>query len=755
MAPMALALDLSVFVQHRGDGTAHMELAIEGIVDAVSLRAIEGALGKLPGITRARVNFTDRRLVVEWTDHTFDPAKIVDDLGALGYRAHPLAVHSGEDVEAAQARWLLRCLAVAAFAAMNIMLLSIAVWAGNISDITPETRDFFHWLSALIVLPAAAFAGQPFFRSAIRAIRAGTLNMDVPISLGILLALSMSVVETAHHAEHAYFDSAIMLIVFLLGGRYLDQAMKRKTHAFAANLSALRASTALRIGSNGEMTAVPVAALVAGDLVLVGAGERIPVDGIVVSGCSEIDQSLVTGETAGCKASAGSEVYAGTLNFNGTLRIRARAGAGGSLIDEIERLMEAATTQRTRYVRLADRAARFYAPVVHATAILTAIGWLLAGASAHDAIVIAITVLIITCPCALALAVPAVQVVASGALFRSRVLLNAGDAIERIADIDTIVFDKTGTLTLPESQIDNTDEVEPQTVELAARLALSSHHPLARALATLAVDRTPVDECHETPGEGVRATIDGIEARLGSAGFCNLEGEADRHRDENPETSVIAFRHGATFALFGVRQRLRTDAKAVIAALQSRGLAILVLSGDRAPAVKACADALGLTGWRAQFKPADKVAFLAELKAQGHKILMVGDGMNDAPALASAYASLSPIMASGITQAAADALFLGDRLDPVTAAVDIARQAKSLMRQNLWFAVLYNSIAVPLAMSGLVTPLIAAAAMSGSSVIVTLNALRARRAGIVLKPSSREPILAATTGPHHLNEALP
>jgi Cu2+-exporting ATPase len=300
-----------------------------------------------------------------------------------------------------------------------------------------------------------------------------------------------------------------------------------------------------------------------------------------------------------------------------------------------------------------------------------------------------------------------------------------------------------------------TDEVEPQTVELAARLALSSHHPLARALATLAVDRTPVDECHETPGEGVRATIDGIEARLGSAGFCNLEGEADRHRDENPETSVIAFRHGATFALFGVRQRLRPDAKAVIAALQSRGLAILVLSGDRAPAVKACADALGLTDWRAQFRPADKVAFLAELKAQGHKILMVGDGMNDAPALASAYASLSPIIASGITQAAADALFLGDRLDPVTAAVDIARQAKSLMRQNLWFAVLYNSIAVPLAMSGLVTPLIAAAAMSGSSVIVTVNALRARRAGIVLKPSSREPILASTTGPHHLNEALP
>jgi P-type Cu2+ transporter len=752
---MALALDLSAFVHHHDDGAEHMELAVEGIVDATSLRAIEAALYKLPGITQARVNFTDRRLFVEWTDHTFDPARIVDELAALGYPAHPFASRAGEDAEAAQARWLLCCLAVAAFAAMNIMLLSIAVWAGNISDITPETRDFFHWLSALIVLPAAGFAGQPFFRSAIRAIRAGALNMDVPISLGILLALSMSVVETAHHAEHAYFDSAIMLIVFLLAGRYLDHAMRRKTRSFAANLSALRAPMASRIGPNGEMTAVPVAALAAGDLVLVGAGERIPVDGIVVSGCSEIDQSLVTGETACRIASTGSEVYAGTLNYGGALRIRAVAVAGGTLLDEIARLMESASMQKTRYLRLADRAARLYAPVVHATAILTAIGWLLAGASAHDSIVIAITVLIITCPCALALAVPAVQVVAAGALFRSRVLLNAGDAIERMADIDTVVFDKTGTLTLPESQIDNADQTAPQTVELAARLALSSHHPLARALATLAIDRTPFEECHEAPGEGVRAMIDGVEARLGDPSFCNLEHEADRARDLNGEASVIAFRHGTASAVFRVRQRLRPDALPVVEALRSRGLSIMILSGDRSLAVKACADALGRSEWRAQFKPADKVAYLAELKAQGRKVLMVGDGMNDAPALASAYVSLSPITASGITQAAADALFLGDRLAPVMAAIDIARRGKSLMRQNLWFAVLYNSIAVPLAMSGLATPLIAAAAMSGSSVVVTLNALRARRAGYAQKPANLEPMLASTSRPRHLNEALP
>ncbi|QBR70834.1 copper-translocating P-type ATPase [Beijerinckiaceae bacterium] len=751
---MTLALDLSSLIQHREDGSAHIDLAVEGIVDAASLRAIESALAKLPGITRARVNFTDRRLFVEWTDPAFDPARIVDDLAALGYRAHPFASQAGEDAESAQARWLLRCLAVAVFAAMNIMLLSVAVWAGNVSDITPETRDFFHWLSGLIVLPAAAFAGQPFFRSAIRAIRARALNMDVPISLGILLALSMSVVETAHHAEHAYFDSAIMLLVFLLAGRYLDHAMRRKTRAFAANLSALRAPTALRIGPSGAMTTVPAAALAAGELVLVGPGERVPVDGTVVSGHSEIDQSLVTGETAFSIASVGTEVYAGTLNFSGALQIRVRAVAGGTLLDEIERLTESAVSQKTRYVQLADRAARLYAPVVHATAILTALGWLLAGASAHDAIVTAITVLIITCPCALALAVPAVQVVAAGALFRSGVLLNAGDAIERMAEIDTIVFDKTGTLTLPEAGIANADEVVPQTVELAARLALSSRHPLARALATLARNRVPVEDCHEEPGQGVRAIIDGVEARLGDAGFCDLEDEADRSRDLYPEASVIAFRQGANCAVFRIRQRLRPDAVEVIAALRSRNLPIIVVSGDRAPAVQACAHDLGLSDWHAQFKPADKVAFLARLKAQGRKVLMVGDGMNDAPALAAAHASLSPIFASGITQAAADALFLGDRLAPVVAAIDIARQAKTLMRQNLWFAVLYNSVAVPLAMSGLATPLIAAAAMSGSSVIVTLNALRARHGSSPLGPSGLEPLPTSTSRPGHLNEAL-
>jgi Cu2+-exporting ATPase len=752
---MTEALDLSSFAIRRDDGAAAMDFAVEGIVDAGSIRAIEAALCALPGLAKARVNFTHRRLRVEWTGADFDPARIVADLGALGYRTHPFAPRASvEDSEAAQARWLLRCLAVAAFAAMNIMLLSVSVWAGNVSDITPETRDFFHWLSGLIVLPAAAFAGQPFFRSAIRAITARSLNMDVPISLGVLLALTMSVVETARHAEHAYFDSAIMLLVFLLAGRYLDQAMRRKTRSYAANLSALRAPVASRIETGGELSTVPAAALRADDAVLVRPGERVPVDGLVIDGRSEIDQSLVTGETAPFAVSAGSEVYAGSLNFSGALRIRVRAAGAGTLLDEIENLMDSALAQKSRYLRLADRAARLYAPIVHSMAALTAIFWLWRGASAHDAIITAIAVLIITCPCALALAVPAVQVVATGALFRSKVLLGAGDAIERIAGGDMVVFDKTGTLTLPGLGVDAVDDAPPRLIESAARLALSSHHPLARALAARGDDKIPFDGAEEVAGVGVRAAIDGVEARLGAPAFCGLEAEAARARQAHPESSLIAFRHGAETAIFRVRQKLRPDARAVIGSLRARGLPVAILSGDAAPAVKACAEALGVTEWRASMQPHEKIAWLAERKAEGRKVIMVGDGMNDAPALAAAHASLSPITASGLAQAAADALFLGERLAPVAAAIDISRRAHALMRENLLFAVLYNLVAVPLAMAGVVTPLIAAAAMSGSSVAVTLNALRASGAAPEPAPSRLSPSAPPPPRPR-FNEATP
>jgi Cu2+-exporting ATPase len=375
-------------------------------------------------------------------------------------------------------------------------------------------------------------------------------------------------------------------------------------------------------------------------------------------------------------------------------------------------------------VRLADRAARLYAPLVHTTAAFTAIGWLVAGAGIHDSIVIAIAVLIITCPCAIALAIPAVQVVAAGALFRAGVILNGGDAIERLAEADTIIFDKTGTLTLPEPRVDQDADIDPDMLERAARLALSSRHPLATALARLARERRPYAGAVEEPGHGVRAVIDGKEARLGNAKFCDVAEAALPARDT--DASFITFAHDGGVATIAIRQTLRPDAVAVTQALRRRGFDLIVLSGDRPAAVAPVAQELGIEQWRAGLTPAEKISAIEYLKSQGRRVLMVGDGLNDAPALAAAHVSLSPITAAHLTQAQADALFLGDHLRPVLSAVVISRRARALMKQNLALAAIYNLFAVPLAIAGLVTPLIAAVAMSGSSLLVTLNALRAR-----------------------------
>jgi len=719
--------DFSHYVKDIGSGLQHIDLAVEGVNCAGCMSKIERGLSAIPDVTLARVNLTDRRVALEWKQGALDPSRFIDRLAELGYKAYPFETASAEAAENEQSRFLLRCLGVAAFATMNVMMLSVPVWSGNVSDMLPEQRDFFHWMSALIALPAAAYAGQPFFRSAYRALRTRNVNMDVPISIGVLLALGMSLVETVNHAEHAYFDAAIMLLTFLLVGRYLDQSMRRRTRAVAGNLAALKAETATKFVGGGEIAEVPVAAIDPGDIVLLRPGERCAVDGIVVDGRSEIDQSLITGETTYAAAKAGAAVYAGSLNISGTLRVRVSAASESTLLSEITRLLDNALQARSRYVRLADRASRLYAPVVHATALLTVLGWALAGASWHDAIVTGVAVLIITCPCALGLAIPTVQTVASGAMFKAGVLLNSGDAIERVADVDHVIFDKTGTLTLPDLEVVNTGEVPEFALGLAGQLALSSRHPVAAAVARASNAKMPIVGAVEEPGQGVRATIGGVEARLGRPSFCGAEGIAAECGRLDPEASFVAFRLGEERYVFSVRQALRSDANMIIAGLKQRHIMVEILSGDREGPVRAAAHALGIETWRAGVTPADKIARIEELKHSSYKVMMVGDGLNDAPSLAAAHVSMSPISSAHLSQATADLVFLGKPLAPIIAAVDFARKARHLMRQNLWLAVGYNMFAVPIAISGVVTPLIAAAAMSGSSILVMLNALRARR----------------------------
>jgi Cu2+-exporting ATPase len=422
------------------------------------------------------------------------------------------------------------------------------------------------------------------------------------------------------------------------------------------------------------------------------------------------------------------------MNLSGALTIRVEAAGTGTLLDEIDRLMAQAVESRSRYVHLSDRAARLYAPVVHATALATFLGWLAFGLAWQPALTIAITVLIITCPCALGLAIPAVQVVAASALFRRKVMLKQGDALERLAEIDTVVFDKTGTLTLPEPALANQDGIHPRVLAAAASLASASRHPLARPIAAALGDPAPPDGVTEHHGLGLSALVDGVEMRLGSVAFCGAQADAEPVARAWPTASLIAWSHGDHRAVFAIDQRLRPDAREIVSELRALGLDIIILSGDREAAVAPLARELGVTDARAGRRPDEKLAELDALAAAGSKLLMVGDGLNDAPSLARAHVSMSPISATHLAQAAADIVFLGDALAPVAASIRIARQARALMMQNLWFAVLYNAVAVPIAIAGLATPLVAAAAMSGSSIIVTLNALRAARPSGAARP---------------------
>lgn len=718
------AQDLSVFVRHGAGGIAGMELAVENMRCAGCMHAIESGLAREADILSARVNLALKRVTVEWKEGALRPEAVIERLSGLGFKAYPFLPAAQGDDDTREERRLLRYLGVAGFAAMNIMLLSISVWSGNSSDINPVTRDFFHWLSALIALPTAAYAGRPFFESALRALRAGAVNMDVPITLGIVLALGMSVVVTWNHGEHAYFDGAVMLIFFLLIGRYLDQLMRRRTRDLAGNLAALKAVTATRLMPGGAAVTMPIAAIAPGDRVLIQPGERIGVDGIVESGRSEVDQSLVTGETLPHAVAAGAQVYAGTVNLSGALTVKVAAAASGTLLDEIDALMSRAVESRSRYVKLSDRAARLYAPLVHATALATLIGWIALGLPWPEALIIAITVLIITCPCALGLAIPAVQVVAASALFKRKVMLKQGDALERLAEADVAVFDKTGTLTLPDPDLVNAAEIDPEILQAAGQLAAASRHPLARAIAR-AAGSPPLSEVGESHGAGLSAVVEGIEHRLGSVVYCNAAAEAAAVAARHPAASLIAWRRGSDCAVFAVDQRIRPEARESIAALRKLGLEIRILSGDRAEAVAPIAAALGITAAEAGLRPDEKLQALDRLAAGGRKVLMIGDGLNDAPALAKAHVSISPISATDLAQASADIVFIGESLMPVAESLRIARRARDLMLENLWFAVLYNAVAVPIAIAGFATPLVAAAAMSGSSLVVTLNALRA------------------------------
>jgi len=686
---------------------------------AACIAKVESGLAALPGVILARVNFTQKRVRVEHLADVSDGDLRVA-IERLGFTAQPFIADQSNPSTDAESRRLARALAVAGFAAMNVMLLSISVWSGA----GGVTRDLFHWLSAMIALPAVAYAGRPFFSSAWAALRHGGTNMDVPISIGVLLTCALSLFETATGGAHAYFDGAVMLLFFLLAGRLLDSVMRARAADSVAALMRATPRDATVIAVDGTTQRRDVDELAPAMRILVAAGERIAADGVVESGQSCVDRALVTGESLPEPAGPGTLVLAGTINLDAPLTIRVQAAGVTTVIAEIGRLMEAATQSRSRYVRIADRAARLYAPAVHTLALLSLVGWMLAGAGWHQSILIAVAVLIITCPCALGLAVPVSQVVAAGSLMRAGIIVKDGSALERLAKADRVMLDKTGTLTLGRPQVVGEPALSADAAAVAVALAQASRHPLAQALAKWlvagGVTSANVTDINERPGTGMSGRFEGSDVQLGRPAEMGDAAAADRMAVDytGPDRKIITIQFD---------DALRPDAAAALARLAAQGLAPSILSGDRAPVVAHVARLLGIPA-QAALRPQDKIALVEDAQRAGHHVLMVGDGLNDGPALKAAYVSMAPSSASNVGQAAADLVFMGDALTPVPVAVAAARRTMRVVRQNFLMAIGYNVIAVPLAILGQVTPLVAALAMSGSSLIVVANALRLRTA---------------------------
>lgn len=694
---------------------ARLLLSVPGAHCAACIANIERDLAKMEGVNSARLNLTLKRLSVDAAPD-IEVSDIIARLERLGYEAHEMDASSlSMTATERQGRDLLMRVGVSGFAMMNIMLLSVAVWAGA----EGPTRDLFHLVSALIAIPTVAFAGQPFFRNAWKAARAGRMDMDGPISFAIILTLFISLYESLLSGEHAYFEAVVMLIFFLLVGRYLDFRARAAARSAAQELAALEVPRATRL-ADGQEQAVNVTDLAVGDVVLVRPGGRVPVDGVVVLGQSEIDRSLLTGETLPIFAAQDHVVSAGEVNLTGPLQVKVTAAGKDSSLHRMADLVANAESARMRYTSIAERAAAAYAPTIPILALAAFIIWYwISGGDLRLAMNIAVASLIITCPCALGLAVPAVVTSASGKLFRKGLLIKDGAALERLAEVDTVILDKTGTLTMGTPVPTNLDRHPQDALQVALALAEASSHPLAAALARALQQRgiapARLEELQEQSGYGVQGVWQGQKVRLGRADWVGA----------TPRSVTAAYLAiGTGSRAFTFADQLRPGAETVVQALQAQGKAVRLISGDVPDAVRDLAQRLGIADWQAEALPQDKASAIAALQAQGHKVLMVGDGLNDTVALSQADVSISPASALDAARAASDMVLLGRDLSPVADALRLSKTALKRIRENLWQSAIYNAIFVPIALFGFATPLWAAFVMSLSSISVTLNALR-------------------------------
>jgi len=693
---------------------------------------IEKALVALEGIETVRVNLTNKRVSINWSAD-INPEIMFEELARLGF--HPVLPSTQSETADKKYTDYLKALAVSGFAAGNVMLLSVAVWSGA----DASTRQLFHWISALITIPAVLYAGRFFYRSAWFALRSGNSNMDVPITVGILLACCMSLYDTVVHAQHVYFEAVSMLVFFLLIGRTVDYMMREKAMNSINGLQRLEPVGAHLVDSDGALEYVPTRSLLPGDRIVVSAGTRIPVDGVVVSGISDVNSEIVDGESLPRTVSPNHPVLAGSLNLSTDITVKVKASAADSFLASIKQLVSYGEGARGPYRALADKASSLYSPVVHSAAFIAFLLWYFLSGDVHRSANVAISVLIITCPCALALAVPMVQAVAAQRLLSIGIIMKNGAALEKIRKIDTVVFDKTGTLTDGLPVVSSTSLFNSRTLALAQLLAKKSNHPYANAIqcisdsnkSVMAIDTVVSgSKIVEVPGCGLRATIGKKVVRLGNRPWaCSkvMTNSSEGREHDDKISECVLTEDGQITAVFEFDHRLRVGAQTAIKCLREQVPNMVILSGDKPAPVKTIASRLNIASFHSQCLPDEKQRRVIDYARRG--VIMVGDGLNDAGAMAAATVSIAPANAASVSRTVADFVFLRSSLMAVPETITVARRAHTIVRQNFAIAIIYNLIALPFAFAGFVTPLVAAIAMSTSSVLVVANALRISRSG--------------------------
>ncbi|MEO7012909.1 MAG: heavy metal translocating P-type ATPase [Dokdonella sp.] len=716
-------------IRDLGDHRCEMVLLVEGIRCAGCVWLIERALGGLPGALQIQVNAAARRARVVWDDRKTGLAQILQTLSRAGYQALPLDAKALDDVRKRESRAALKRLLVAGFGAMQAMMYAAVLYFGALELEDTSTRDLFRWLGFLVATPVVLYAAQPFFAGALRSLKARQLGMDVPVSIAVAAIYVASLVEALRGSGHVYFESVSMFVFFLLAGRYLEMRARHRAGDLTDALARLTPNFAERRRADGSIERVGVHELVRDDQVQVREGGVVPVDGVLLSSRCRVDEALLTGESDPLEKRRGDSLIAGSILVDGPAQVRVERTGNETTLAGIAALVERAQAERPKLARAGDRAAsRFVARVLGLTA-LTLVAWLIFDPS--RAFAAALAVLVVSCPCAFALAVPAAITRSLAVLARRGVLVVQPDAIEALAGATHIVFDKTGTLTEPELALADVEILNGQhrdeVLALAAMLARESRHPAAQAIAAgcadVAADSLAHFEISAKAGLGITALVGGRQLRLGRPDFAC----AGHIADPQYEDAVMLADDAGLIAAFRLSERLRPGAMAAIEALKAQGLEVSICSGDAAAKVAAIAARLGIEQWRARQLPADKLAWLGQLRAAGARVIAVGDGINDAPVLAGADVSIALVGGAELAQASSDIVLAGERLDALAPARVLARQALTILHQNYRWALIYNLSVIPVAALGFVPPWLAALGMSMSSLGVILNALRIGR----------------------------